>query len=271
MQGTDPRQLRTPARVLTVLAQPVLAEVVRLALSHGQFQTRIAADEAEATAMLAEWKPHLAIIDMDVSKGGLLERLNTASTPEGRIPVIALTRRGDLQTKLAAFDRGVDDILVVPFSPEELVARTLAIMRRTYRETIAFTPVIKLGELEVDILHRRVRAGSSELHLTARAELAVSTRGQRRQAGDSRADPRQPLGRRLRGREQCRRPSRPKSADETARQLAATTVHRDCSRAWLPLPPRAYASDDVTTPLLSLDGSSRYRTSRTPTFGPAGR
>ena len=69
MQGTDPRQLRTPARVLTVLGQPVLAEVVRLALSHGQFQTRIAADEAEATAIIGEWQPHLAIIDMDVSKG----------------------------------------------------------------------------------------------------------------------------------------------------------------------------------------------------------
>jgi DNA-binding response OmpR family regulator len=167
MQGTDPRQLRTPARVLTVLGQPVLAEVVRLALSHGQFQTRIAADEAEATAIIGEWQPHLAIIDMDVSKGELLDRLSAAPTPVGRIPVIALTRRGDLQTKLAAFDRGVDDILVVPFSPEELVARTLAIMRRTYQETIAFTPVIRLGELEVDILHRRVRSGSIELHLTS--------------------------------------------------------------------------------------------------------
>src|SRR3984893_2817488 len=167
MQGTDPRQLRTPARVLTVLGQPVLAEVVRLALSHGQFQTRIAADEAEATAIIGEWQPHLAIIDMDVSKGELLDRLSAAPTPVGRIPVIALTRRGDLQTKLVAFDRGVDDILVVPFSPEELVARTLAIMRRTYRETIAFTPVIRLGELEVDILHRRVRSGSTELHLTS--------------------------------------------------------------------------------------------------------
>jgi DNA-binding response OmpR family regulator len=167
MQGTDLRQVRAPARVLTVLNQPVLAEVVRLALSHGQFQTRIARDEAEAMAMLSEWHPHIAIIDMDLGKGELLDRLNTAATPVGRIPVIALTRRGDLGTKLAAFDRGVDDILVVPFSPEELVARTLAIMRRTYRETIAFTPVIRLGELEVDILQRRVRAGTTELHLTS--------------------------------------------------------------------------------------------------------
>jgi DNA-binding response OmpR family regulator len=167
MQDTDLRQLRAPARVLTVLGQPLLAEVVRLALSHGQFQTRIARDEAEAMAMLGEWHPHIAIIDMDVGKGELLDRLAAAPTPVGRIPVIALTRRGDLRTKLTAFDRGVDDILVVPFSPEELVARTLAIMRRTYREAIAFTPVIRLGELEVDILQRRVRAGSTELHLTS--------------------------------------------------------------------------------------------------------
>ena len=91
MQGSDPRQLRTPARVLTVLSQPVLAEVVRLALSHGQFQTRIAANEGEAMAALSEWQPHLAIIDMDVSKGELLDRLSAAPTPVGRIPVIALT------------------------------------------------------------------------------------------------------------------------------------------------------------------------------------
>jgi DNA-binding response OmpR family regulator len=61
----------------------------------------------------------------------------------------------------------VDDILTVPFSPEELVARILAIMRRTYREAVVFTPVLRLGELEIDILHRRVRAGGSELHLTS--------------------------------------------------------------------------------------------------------
>ena len=83
------------------------------------------------------------------------------------MPLIALTRRGDLKTKLAAFEGGVDDILTVPFSPEEFVARTLAIMRRTYGETIAFTPVLRLGDLEIDILNRRVTAGHTELHLTA--------------------------------------------------------------------------------------------------------
>jgi two-component system, OmpR family, alkaline phosphatase synthesis response regulator PhoP len=152
---------------MTVMDQPVLSEVIRLALSHGPFHTRTVRDEAQALAMLDEWHPQLAIVDMDLGKGQLLDRLLAAPTPTGRIPTIALTRRGDLRAKLEAFERGVDDILTVPFSPEELIARTLAIMRRTYREAIAFTPVIKLGELEVDILHRRVTSGTGELHLTS--------------------------------------------------------------------------------------------------------
>lgn len=167
MLGADTRQLRTPARVLTVLERPVLAEVVRFALSHGQFIVRAVADETQAIAMLEEWQPHLAIIDMDVGHVALLDHLMEAPPPIGRIPSIALTRRGDLGTKLTAFEHGVDDILAVPFSPEELLARTLAVMRRTYRTAIAFTPTIRLGDLEIDILHRRVRAGQRQLHLTS--------------------------------------------------------------------------------------------------------
>ncbi len=82
-------------------------------------------------------------------------------------PLLALTRRGDLQTKLAAFDAGIDDILTVPFSPEELVTRLLAILRRTYGQAVVFTPVLRIGDLEIDILHRRVMAGGAELHLTS--------------------------------------------------------------------------------------------------------
>ena len=78
-----------------------------------------------------------------------------------------MTRRGDLKTKLAAFEQGVDDIMTIPFSPEELLARVLVITRRALRpSSIPFNPVLKLGELEIDILHRQVRAGTSELHLT---------------------------------------------------------------------------------------------------------
>jgi DNA-binding response OmpR family regulator len=84
-----------------------------------------------------------------------------------RVPAIALTRRGDLRTKLEAFERGVDDILTVPFSTEELVARVMVVLRRTFRDSEAFTPLLRLGELEIDILNRSVRVGGHDLHLTS--------------------------------------------------------------------------------------------------------
>ena len=70
------------------------------------------------------------------------------------------------KAKLAAFAQGVDDILTVPFAPEELLARTLVLTRRTYGAQQPLVPVLRLGELEIDILNRLVRAGDSVLHLT---------------------------------------------------------------------------------------------------------
>jgi len=159
-----------PARVLLVLDQPVLASVVELALAHvhGQFRVRVAPTAAAATELLEDWQPHLAVVDMDLARGAMLARLGYTAPPSAaRVPVVALTRRGDLRAKLAAFDQGVDDLLSVPFSPEELVARVLAVLRRTAPEGAALRPVLRVGALEIDILNRRVRAGAIELHLTA--------------------------------------------------------------------------------------------------------
>jgi DNA-binding response OmpR family regulator len=161
---------RGPLRVLLVLDQPLLAEVVKLALAHapGDFTARRASDADAAVGVLGEWRPHLAVVDMDLARGEMLARLGYTAPPSAeRVPVVALTRRGDLKAKLRAFEQGVDDLLSVPFSPEELVARILAVLRRTYREAASLRPVLRLGELEIDILHRRVRAGTSDLHLTS--------------------------------------------------------------------------------------------------------
>jgi len=161
------RQLDAAPRVLLVIDQPLLAQYVALTLNHGISLTQVAENTEETLAALTTWRPHLAVIDMDLAHGAILDQLGYTAPSTDRIPVIALTRRGDLQTKLAAFDHGADDILTVPFSPEELVARVLAVMRRTYHENVVFTPVLRLGDLEIDILNRLVRVQGQELHLTS--------------------------------------------------------------------------------------------------------
>jgi DNA-binding response OmpR family regulator len=152
---------------LLVIEQRGLADVVTQALGHGHYTISVARTEEEAGTALTDWQPHLVILDMDIVGSRILERCADTSREIRRLPVVALTKRVDLKTKLCAFARGADDILVVPFSPEEFGARVLAIMRRTYREAVVFTPVLRLGDLEIDILHRRVRAGDRELHLTS--------------------------------------------------------------------------------------------------------
>lgn len=160
-------RLRSPARALLVIGQRVLAEVVSLALNHGHYITRVASTGQEATSAVADWSPHLVVLDIDIEGNEMLKRFGTATREGGRLPVVALTRRGDLKSKLAAFEQGVDDILTVPFSSEELVARVVAVLRRTYRDAAVFSPLLRLGDLEIDIQNRRVRAGGTELHLTS--------------------------------------------------------------------------------------------------------
>ncbi|HEU5318046.1 MAG TPA: response regulator transcription factor [Chloroflexota bacterium] len=158
---------RGPVRVLVVMDRPTLARLIELALNHGQYDVRTVGSAAEVAAPLRAWQPHLVVVDMDVAGSEVLTMVGEKSSGGARLPVIALTRRGDLKGKLAAFDQGVDDILVVPFSPSELLARVVALLRRSYSDAVSFTPVITLGELEIDILNRTVRAGTSELHLTS--------------------------------------------------------------------------------------------------------
>jgi DNA-binding response OmpR family regulator len=153
--------------VLLVLDRPTLVEMVKLTLNHGVYSTRAVATPAEVGTNLAEWQPHLLILDLDLGGTQIIARVSHSTVVSGRLPVIGLTRRGDLRTKLTAFEAGVDDILTVPFAPEELLARVTAVLRRSHSETVTFTPIINIGELEIDILKRTVRAGTSELHLSS--------------------------------------------------------------------------------------------------------
>ena len=149
---------RGPARVLMILDRPMLVELIKLTLNHGVYATRAVATSDEAESVVAEWQPHLVIVDMDLDGPRIITLLSAKAPTSGRMPVIGLTRRGDLRNKLAAFEAGVDDILTVPFAPEELLARVIALLRRSYSDAVTFTPVIKIGELEIDILKRTVRA-----------------------------------------------------------------------------------------------------------------
>jgi DNA-binding response OmpR family regulator len=155
-------------RALVLHDRQLVVDLIELTLNHGLFVVRAANDLAEAESILADWQPHLTVIDMDHDdSSALLQQLGASNRLTRRLtPALGLTRRGDLKTKLRAFDLGVDDILTMPFSPEELLARAIVITRRATGSDRPIVPTIRLGEMEVDILSRQVRAGTSVVHLS---------------------------------------------------------------------------------------------------------
>ena len=162
-------QVQSEARRALVLHdRPLVVDLIELTLNHGLFVVQSASSLADAEILLSEWQPHLALIDMDHDDStALLQRLRTTnSVTRTRTPALGLTRRGDLRTKLRAFDLGVDDILTMPFSPEEFHARSIVVSRRADGMDRPIVPTIRLGEMEIDIVNRQVKAGDSVVHLS---------------------------------------------------------------------------------------------------------
>src|SRR5207302_234086 len=78
-------------------------------------------------------------------------------------PVLILTARDAVEDRVTGLDSGADDYLVKPFALAELLARLRVLLRRGERET-----VLRCGDLEADLLNRRVTRGESEVVLTQR-------------------------------------------------------------------------------------------------------
>jgi DNA-binding response OmpR family regulator len=153
-------------RVLVVVGDKALANTVDLTLQHGPYIRRVVSGVAEGKAAIEAWAPHLLLVDIDVEGGRAIQLIDDARA-NAPAAVIALTRRSDLRGKLDAFERGADDYIGVPFVPDDLVARAHAVIRRTHGSAVEILPRLRIGDLEIDVLNRKVVAGEDELHLTS--------------------------------------------------------------------------------------------------------
>ncbi len=153
-------------RVLLVVGDKPLANTIDLTLRHGPYLRRVTGTVDGAKAAIVEWKPNLLIVDIDTEAGSGIQLVDEARN-HSPLGVIALTRRSDLRGKLDAFERGADDYIGIPFVPDDLVARARAVIRRTHGSVGELVPRLQIGDLQIDVLNRKVLAGEHELHLTS--------------------------------------------------------------------------------------------------------
>src|SRR3954467_7818253 len=124
-----PASSERSVRILIALGDVALANTVDFTLRHGAYLRRFAGTVDEARAALADWRPHLLVLDIDLESGTGIQLIDDARA-NPPVAVIALTRRNDLRGKLDAFERGADDYIGIPFVPDDLVARCRAVLRR---------------------------------------------------------------------------------------------------------------------------------------------
>jgi two-component system, OmpR family, phosphate regulon response regulator PhoB len=151
------------SRVLVVEDESAIAELIAINLRHAGYEVTIAGDAEQAQAALDGVLPDLAILDWmlpGASGLALAKRWRTqARTRE--LPIIMLTARAEEADKIAGLDAGADDYLVKPFSPNELLARIRAVLRRKAPE--ALDSAVELGGLKLDPATRRVTRDDQEL------------------------------------------------------------------------------------------------------------
>jgi len=161
--------------ILIVEDEPSIAEVVGLYLQRAGYRVQTAADGKIATTILEEEIPDLVVLDLmlpEIDGLSLTRWLRDRSD----VPIIMLTARREEIDRIAGLEMGADDYVVKPFSPQELVSRVRAVMRRTKRssslngEQVAAESErpLTFDSLIINALSRTVTVSGEDVPLTAK-------------------------------------------------------------------------------------------------------
>jgi DNA-binding response OmpR family regulator len=125
-----------------------------------------AADGEEALERLRSVPYDLAVLDLLLPRRDGLSVLREVKRERPELPVVILSARSDLPTKLRGFELGADDYVPKPFSLDELLARVRVQLRRA----AATEPdgVLRAGRIELDVARREARVDGDAFHLTER-------------------------------------------------------------------------------------------------------
>jgi len=153
----------TPACVVIVEDDRQIRRFVRDAVVKAECAVVEAGTGQEGLAAIAASDPQLLILDLglpDMNGVDLIRELRRWNA----LPILILSARATERDKVEALDAGADDYLTKPFGMAELLARVRVLLRRHAGESA--TPYFRFGDIEIDLVERKVWRGGEEIKLT---------------------------------------------------------------------------------------------------------
>ena len=148
--------------------EPSISEVVSLYLKRAGYQVQLYADGLAAQKGFARQIPDLVILDV-MLPGMDGFALTRSLRDRSEVPIILLTSRREESDRIAGLELGADDYVVKPFSPQELVSRVRAVLRRIYIDEKANNEtVVTFPDLSLDPQTRILVVREHEISLTAK-------------------------------------------------------------------------------------------------------
>ena len=161
-------EVHLDAQILVVEDEPSVGEVVQLYLRRAGYSVTLVEDGKKALELLEGQLPTLVILDLMLPGADGWE-ITRSLRAHSDVPIIMLTARKEEIDRIAGLELGADDYVIKPFSPQELVSRVRAVLRRVHPPAEETTDqVLEFDDLRIDPGTRLVTAGGEEKALTAR-------------------------------------------------------------------------------------------------------
>jgi two-component system OmpR family response regulator len=157
-----------PVRVLVVDDEPLLSDLLAMALRYEGWEVRAVATGNAAVSAARQFRPDVVVLDVMLPDIDGLEVLRRLRGHRADVPVLFLTARDAVEDRIVGLTAGGDDYVTKPFSLEEVVARLRALLRRSgFAAASREESTLIVGDLSLDEDSREVRRGGTAIALTA--------------------------------------------------------------------------------------------------------
>ncbi|HXB68707.1 MAG TPA: response regulator transcription factor [Candidatus Acidoferrales bacterium] len=155
-----------PVKILVVDDEPAMRRALRASLTASGYLVEEARDGEQAIAMVQRQPIDVVLLDIHMPGIGGLETCRRIRPLAPQAGIIMITVTDHVDQKVQTLEAGADDYVTKPFLFRELLARLHALLRRTGSGLSPTAPVLRAGELELDIKRRILKKAGAEVHLS---------------------------------------------------------------------------------------------------------